>query len=235
MEINGLRVEVVRKNIKNLHLALYPPDGRVRISVPLRLSDEDARQAVISRLGWIRRNQAKFASQDRQLEHQMVSGECHYLQGRSYHLDVIEITGKPSVRVGNNHTLEVRVKPDTTRQDREAVLLRWYRDLLREQVPNLIAKWEPVIGVDVAEWRIKSMKTRWGTCNIAASRIWLSLELAKKPQSCLEYVVVHEMVHLLERRHNDRFWEYMGRFMPQWRLQRDELNRAPLSHEDWTY
>ena len=127
------------------------------------------------------------------------------------------------------------VRPGTDRKRREAVLHRWYRQRLREQIPELIAKWEPVICVNVSDWGIKKMKTRWGTCTIAARRIWLNLELAKKPLSCLEFILVHEMVHFLERHHNDRFREYMDRFMPQWRLHRDELNRAPLAHEDWRY
>ena len=139
------------------------------------------------------------------------------------------------VCVRNNNTLELRVRPGTNGQDREAALHRWYRQLLRDQIPKLIAKWEPVIGVNVAEWGIKRMKTRWGTCNITPRRIWLNLELAKKPPSCLEYILVHEMVHFLERHHNEAFREYMDRFMPQWRLHREELNRAPLSHESWSY
>jgi predicted metal-dependent hydrolase len=135
----------------------------------------------------------------------------------------------------NNSTLELRVRPGTDQQNREAVLHRWYRRLLREQILELIAKWQPVIGVNVAAWGIKKMKTRWGTCNIAARRIWLNLELAKKTPSCLEYILVHEMIHLLERHHNDVFRDYMDRFMPQWRIHRDELNRSSLGHESWSY
>jgi len=228
-------VEVVRKDIKNLHLAVYPPKGRVRVAVPLRLDDEAVRLAVISRLGWIRRQQSRFEQQDRQSAREMVSGESHYVQGRRYRLDVIEYARRVAVGVRNNNTLDLRLRPGVGRQNREAALHRWYRQLLRDQIPELIAKWEPVIGVSVADWGIRRMKTRWGTCSRGASRIWLNLELAKKPPSCLEYILVHEMVHLLERHHNDRFREYMDRFMPQWRLHRQELNRAPLSHESWSY
>ncbi len=233
--MSDMPVEVVRKDIKNLHLAVYPPNGRVRVAVPLRLDDEAVRLAVISRLGWIRRKQAGFEQQDRQSEREMVSGESHYVHGRRYRLNVIECSGKTSVCLRNNNKLDLRVRPGTSRQNREAALHRWYRQLLRDQIPELIDKWEAVIRVNVADWGIRKMKTRWGTCNIAACRIWLNLELAKKPPSCLEYILVHEMVHLLERHHNDRFRECMGRFMPQWRLHREELNRAPLSHENWTY
>ena len=232
--MSGMPVEVVRKDIKNLHLAVYPPNGRVRVAVPLRLDDEAVRLAVVSRLGWIRRRQAGFEQQDRQSEREMVSGESHYVQGRRYRLDVIECSGRTSVRLGNNK-LDLRVPPGTSRQNREAALHRWYRQLLRDQIPELTAKWESVIGVNIADWGIRKMKTRWGTCNIAARRIWLNLELAKKSPSCLEYILVHEMVHLLERHHNDRFRECMDRFMPQWRLHREELKRAPLSHESWSY
>ena len=225
-------MEVVRKDIKNLHLAVYPPNGRVRVAVPLRLGDEAVRLAVVSRLGWIRRHQNRFERQERQSEREMVTGESHYIQGQRYRLDVIEHDGPPAVSLPNNTTLKLRVRPGTDRDKREAVLHRWYRQLLREQIPPLIAKWEPEIGVTVAEWRIKRMRTRWGTCNIEARRIWLNLELAKKPASCLEYILVHEMVHLLERHHNDRFKELMDRLMPRWRQYRDELNRSPLGHED---
>ena len=235
IEVSGFQVEVVRKDIKNLHLAVYPPQGRVRIAVPLRLDDEAARLAVISRLGWVRRKQAILNEQERQSEREMVTGESHYVEGRRYRLDVIEHDGPTSVKIRNNSTLELRVRPGTNREKREAIIQRWYRRQLRGQIPELIAKWEPMIGTKVADWGIKKMKTRWGTCNVTARRIWLNLELAKKPSSCLEYIIVHEMVHLLERHHSNRFRDYMDKFMPQWRSLRDYLNQAPLAHEDWRY
>lgn len=228
-------MDVVRKDIKNLHLGVYPPNGRVRVAVPLRLDDEAVRLAVISRLGWIRRQQNGFEQQDRQSEREMITGESHYVQGRRYRLDVIEHDGPACVCLSNNSTLELRVRPGTGRDKRETVLHRWYRQRLREQIPQLIAKWEPEIGVTVAEWGIKKMKTRWGTCNIDVRRIWLNLELAKKPASCLEYILVHEMVHFLERHHSNRFRELMDRFIPQWQLHRDELTHSPLAHEEWYY
>ena len=235
IEVSGIPVEIVRKDIKNLHLGVYPPKGRVRVAVPLRLDDEAVRLAVISRLGWIRRKQNGFEKQDRQSQREMITGESHYVQGRRYRLDVIEHDGPAAVNLPKNTTMALRVRPATSRKKREDVLHRWYRHRLREQIPPLIAKWEPEIGVAVAQWGIKKMKTRWGTCNTDARRICLNLELAKKPASCLEYILVHEMVHLLERYHNDRFRELMDKLMPQWRLHREELNRAPLSHEDWIY
>lgn len=228
-------MDVVRKDIKNLHVAVYPPKGRVRVAAPLRLDDEAVRLAVISRLGWIRRQQRGFQEQDRQSEREMITGESHYVQGRRYRLDVVEHPGRAGVCLPNNTTLRLRVPPGTSREKREAVLYRWYRRGLRERMPGLIAKWEPIVGVKVAEWGIKKMKTRWGTCNISARRIWVNLELAKKPSACLEYILVHEMVHFLERHHNEQFRNHMDRFMPQWRFYREMLNRAPLSHETWTY
>lgn len=235
IKVGDVSVEVVRKDIKNLHIGVYPPNGRVRVAAPRRLNDEAVRLAVISRLGWIRRQQKGFDQQVRQSRREMVTGESHYYQGRRYLLDVVEHDGPASVDIVNNTTMELRIRPGTSRYDREAVLMRWYRRRLREQIPPLLSKWEPKVGVNVAEVRIKKMKTRWGTCTSEARRIWLNLELIKKPASCLEYILVHEMVHFLERHHNDRFRELMDHLMPQWPLQREELNRAPLAHEDWSY
>ena len=193
------------------------------------------RLAVISRLGWIRRKQAEFEQQDRQSQREFVTGESHYFEGRRYRIDVTERDGPPTVRLLNNTTMALSVRPGADRDKREAVLHRWYRCQLRDRLPALLAKWEPKVGVQIAEVRIRKMKTCWGTCNRDARRIWLNLELAKKPASCLEYIVVHEMVHLIERHHNDRFRDLMDRLIPQWRLHRDELNRAPLAHVDWRY
>ena len=235
IDVRGITVEVVRKDIKNLHVGVYPPNGRVRVAAPLYFDDDAVRLAVISRLGWILRCQARFEDQNRQSKRSFVTGESHYFGGRRYRLDVVERDGPPTVRLLNNTKMELGIRENTNRNIREEVIHRWYRNQLRNQLPSLLAKWEPEIGITVNEVRIKKMKTRWGSCNAEAKRIWLNLELAKKPISCLEYVLVHEMVHLLERRHNNRFWDLMNRFMPQWRLHRDELNHAPLAHEDWRY
>lgn len=235
IEVSGIPVTVVRKDIKNLHLAVYPPKGRVRVAVPLRTSDETVRLAVISRLGWIRKQQSSLEEQQRQSQREMLTGESHFVQGRRYRLDVIEQDAPASVVLRNGRTIELRVRPGTDEEKRRDVLQRWYRQLLREQIPDLLSKWEPVIGIDVVQCGIKRMKTKWGTCNAEARRIWLNLELAKKPPECLEYILVHEMVHVLERHHNERFRGYMDQFMPQWRLCREKLNRAPLVHEEWRY
>ena len=235
IEVRGISVEVVRKDIKNLHIGVYPPSGRVRVAAPLTFDDTTVRMAVISRLGWIRRKQAAFTKQDRQSQREFVTGESHYFAGRRYRLDVVEQDCPPRVWLLNNTKMGVSVRPSSDRDTREAVVHRWYRQHLRSQLPLLLEKWEPKLGVSVDEVRIKKMKTLWGSCNVEAKRIWLNLELAKKPQSCLVYILVHEMVHLLERAHSDRFYALMDEFLPQWRAYRDELNRAPLAHENWGY
>ncbi len=233
--VNDLVVDVVRRDIKNLHLGVYPPTGRVRVAAPLRINDEAVRLFTISHLAWIKRQQAKFAEQERQSAREFVSGESHYYQGHRYLLNVVYQEGPSSVIIRNNRIMDLFVRPDSSLDVRERILTRWYRRRLKEQIAPLIAKWEPVIGVQVSEWGVKQMKTRWGTCTIEAQRIWLNLELIKKPPHCLEYIVVHEMVHLLERHHNERFITYMNSFMPLWQHYREELNRAPLAHEAWEY
>ena len=235
IEIMGMPVDVVRKDIKNLHIGVYPPDGRVRVAAPLWLDQDAIRLAVVSRLAWIRRRQAEFDQQERQSLREFVTGESHYFQGRRYRLNVVEVDAPQSVTVVNNTRIALSVRPGADRARREATLHRWYRERLRERLPPLLEKWQPIVGECVAEVRIRRMKTLWGSCNADARRIWLNLELAKKSPSCLEYILVHEMVHLKERKHGDRFRELMSRAMPNWRILRDELNRAPLAHSDWRY
>ena len=235
IDIRGISVEVVRKEIKNFHISVHPPNGRVRVSAPLYFDDDTIRIAVISRLGWIRRKQEAFTKQDRQSQREFVTGESHYFAGRRYRLDVVEHDGPPRVWLPNNTKIALSVRPGSDQDTREAVMQRWYRQHLRTQLPPLLEKWEPKIGVSVNDVRIRKMKTLWGSCNVEAKRIWLNIELAKKPEACLVYILVHEMVHLLERNHNDRFRELMDRFLPQWQTYRDQLNRAPLVHENWQY
>ena len=233
--VSGIRVAIVRKPIKNLHLGVYPPLGRVRVASPLHVSDEAVRLAVISRLPWIKRQQAQFESQAREPEREYVSGESHYFEGRRYRLNVIEHDGIGRVHVRNKKLIDLFVPVGRDLRQRERIMLAWYRAHLRRTIPVLIAKWEAALGVTAAGWGIKQMKTKWGACNIEARRIWLNLELAKKSPQCLEYVLVHELVHLLERHHDDRFTAHMDRLLPQWQHLRDELNRAPLGHATWGY
>ncbi len=233
--VAGIGVDVVRKDIKNLHLAVYPPKGRVRVAVPLHVDDDQVRVTVASRLGWIRRHQRGFESQDRQSAREMVSGETHYFQGRRYRLDVVRGDSRPGVRISKPGTIELTAHNGHGVDKRSETLQEWYRGVLRERIRPLIEKWKPVVEAEVEEWGIRRMKTRWGTCNQKARRILVNLELAKKPPECLEYILVHEMVHLLEPRHGERFASIMKRVLPKWRLYREILNRAPLSHENWKY
>lgn len=205
------------------------------MATPLAVSDEAVRLAVVGKLGWIKRQRARFATQPRQSRREMVSGESHYFQGRRYRLRLIKKAGPPKVIRRNNSTLELQVRPETTVKGRERILQEWYRQHLRQLVPLLLEKWQTVLGVRANEFGIKKMKTKWGTCNIAARRIWINLELAKKPVACLEYIVVHELTHLLERNHNERFAAIMDRHLPTWRMSRKELNSEPLANEHWSY
>ena len=221
--VDGVRVEVIRKRIKRIYIRVYPPDGRVRLSVPLRLSQKAVRQAVADRLDWIRATQSKILEQDWPTPPEFVTGEQHYLFGVAHRLKVIETTGRQFVEISRDGDLCLYVRPGQDRARRRAILHRFYREKLGQLIAELVTKWEPVVGVEVAEWRIKRMKTRWGSCNIQAGRIWLNLELAKRAVGCVEYVCVHEMVHLIERLHNRRFWGFMDQFLPDWRARQNEL------------
>lgn len=231
--IRDIPVQVIRKPIKNLHLGVYPPDGHVRVSAPEQMSDDTIRLAIISRLSWIKKQQASFQAQSRQSEREMVSGESHYVFGQRYRLDVIEPRGRHEIVIKNHGTLQLFVNPGTTTANRTRVLKEWYRQQLKDRIPALLQRWEPMIGCSVSGWGVKKMKTKWGSCNIQQRRILLNLELAKKPIECLEYVVVHELVHLLERHHGDRFKTYMDKFLPTWQKCRGILQREPLSSENW--
>lgn len=230
LDVCGIAVEVVRKNIKHLYVGVHPPGGRVRVSAPLRIDKDAIRLAVISRLGWIRKRQAQFEHQERQSEREYVSGECHYFEGRSYRLNVIEQNSPPAVLRLDNNTIILSVRPGSDHVKREKVMDKWYRSQLRDRLPLLVDKWEKKIGVKVKDIRIRKMKTRWGTCNTRARRIWLNLELMKKPASCLEYVVVHELVHLIERKHNNRFRALMDQYLPGWRTHKAQLNSTIPVH-----
>lgn len=235
LTVSGVPVAVVRKAIKNLHLGVYPPDGRVRVAVPLKVSDAAVRVAVIGKLRWIRRQQAAFANQARQSEREMVDGESHYFLGRRYRLRVVEAPGAGHVRVRRGAILELSAPGQSTAERRLEILHSFQRERMKALVPPLLEKWQKKLGVEVADWGIKRMKTRWGTCNAQAGRIWLNLELAKKPPACLEYLVVHELVHLIVRQHDERFHALMDQHLPRWKHTRRLLNAAPLAHEEWEY
>lgn len=235
MTISNIKIDVVRKDIKNIHLAVYPPTGRVRIAAPLRVNKDAIRLFAISKLGWIKRHQRKFEGQERISPREYKNRESHYFQGRRYLLNIIEADAPPKVVLKNKTYIDLYVRPKTPIAKRHEIMKEWYRQKLKEKIPSLIKKWEKKMDVLVNEFGVKKMKTKWGTCNREAKRIWLNLGLAKKPTQCLEYIVVHEMVHLLERNHNDRFISLMNEFMPKWKFYRDELNRLPVRHENWNY
>jgi len=235
MRVGGLVVTVVRKNIKNLHVAVYPRDGWVRVATPLRVNDQAVRLAVASRVGWIRRQQKKLLNQERQSPREYVSRESHYFLGRRYLLSVVNHDGPGRVSINGKPSIDLFVPIGASRGKRERILQQWYRKELKALIPPLVSKWEKISGLEVSAWGVKKMKTRWGTCNQNARRIWINLELAKKPIQCLEYIIVHEMVHLLERHHGEKFVAHMDRLFPQWRSLRDQLNRFPLRHEKWKY
>ncbi len=235
LTISDVTIDVVRKNIKNIHLAVYPPTGRVRIAAPLTIHEDAIRLFAIAKLSWIRRNQRRFEAQERILPRAYKQRESHYFQGRRYLLNIIEKDAPPEVVLRTRTYIDLYIRQNTSADKRHEIMTEWYRQELKKQVPALIAKWEKYLNITVNEWQVKQMKTKWGACNIEQKRVWLNLELAKKPVASLEYIVVHEMVHLLERHHSNRFQQYMDTYLPDWRQLRTELNRLPVSHADWEY
>ena len=231
----NLEIDVIRKDIKNMHLAVYPPTGRIRLSAPNKADKDVLRLFAISKLGWIKKHIRNFKEQARETPRDYISGESHYFQGKRYLLKVIEGAGRQKVVLAGPKSLHLHVRPNASKKSKAILMREWYRQELKAQIPDLLAKWEKKIGVEALDCRVKLMKTKWGACNIEARRIWLNLELAKKPIICLEYILVHELVHLLERHHNERFVGFMDQYMPKWRLYREELNRLPVAHGEWGY
>lgn len=234
IEVGGIQVDVLFKNIKNIHLSVHPPTGRVRISAPRWVKLDTLRVYAISRIDWIKKHQNRFQAQERETRREYLDRESHYVWGRRYLLKVQEANRPPSVELKHNQ-MTLSVRPGAGLEKREAVMMAWYREQVREAVMPLVAKWEPILGVSVHRTIIRRMRTRWGSCTPTRRTIRLNTELAKKPGECLEYVVVHELVHLIEPSHNARFVSLMDKYMPQWRHFKDELNRAPLGHVEWEY
>jgi len=234
LQLGGIVVDVTQKDIKNVHLSVHPPTGRVRISAPLRMSTDTIRVFAISRLGWIKRQQQKLSEQERETPREYLDRESHFVWGTRYLLKVVESDQPPQVELKHRKLL-LRVRPDTNKVKMQAIVEAWYRDQLRQAVPALIAKWEPIMRVKVDRFFVQRMKTKWGSCSPGTCGIRLNSELAKKPRECLEYIVVHEMAHLLEPTHNARFVALMDQFMPKWQFNRATLNRLPVRHESWAY
>ena len=233
LRVGKFVVEVVRKDIKNLHLGVYPPNGRVRVAAPLAVSDDAIRLAVIGKFAWIRRQREKFENQPRQTEREAVSGESHYVFGRRYRLNIVKTTGKTEVQLRTKTKMELHVSDQATKEERLAVLDRWYRDQLRAESEPLLKKWQDIMGVRPEFWGIRRMKTKWGSCNHKTRRLWLNSELAKKPVVCLEYIIVHELAHLIEPLHGERFVALLDQHLPDWRQRQRQLNLTPLAHETW--
>jgi predicted metal-dependent hydrolase len=227
-------VDVVKKDIKNIHLSVYPPTGKVRISAPLRLDNDTLRVFALSKLGWIKQQQKKLREQERETPREYLDRESHYVWGKRYLLQVIEKEAAPEVALTHRQML-LQVRPASSHEKRQEILEAWYRETLKAAVPPLIAKWEPILGVKVERVFVQRMKTKWGSCSPRSQHIRLNTDLAKKPPECLEYILVHEMMHLLEPTHNRRFIALMDHFMPRWPFYRAELNRLPVKHETWVY
>jgi predicted metal-dependent hydrolase len=234
IDLGEIAVEVVKKDIKNTHLSVYPPDGRVRISAPLRMNLDTIRVFAISKLGWIKQQQKKLREQERETQREYLDRESHYVWGKRYLLRVIEIDQAPAVEIRHNK-MHLSVRPGTSQEKRGSVVEEWYREQLKQAVPPLITKWEPLIGVKVERFFVQKMKTKWGSCSANFRGIRLNTDLAKKPRECLEYIIVHEMVHLLEPTHNNHFIALMDKFMPNWHLCRTVLNSLPVRHSNWDY
>jgi predicted metal-dependent hydrolase len=232
LTVSGIDVDVVYKDIKNLHIGVYPPIGRVRVAAPLRLDDDAVRLALVQRLPWIKRQREQLRAAERQSLREMVTGESHFVWGRRHRLTVIERPGRAHLELDGDRLL-LYTPPQTSTDKRRELLDCWYREQLRAAIPDVIAKWEPRLDVRVPRWTIRRMKTKWGSCNRESGHIWFNVELTKKHPDSLEYIGVHEMTHLLERGHGARFTKLMGDFMPDWQARRDQLNGAPLAHEEW--
>lgn len=223
MTIDDLTIEVVRKNIKNMHLRMYPATGAIRITAPLRLGDETIRRFAFSKIDWIKQHQKKYSEQKKIPPREYKQHEEHYFRGEKYLLNVIETAGTPKVLLKNKKYIDLYIKPHTPVEKRQELMTAWYREQIKEYIPVLIAKWEKLLNVQVNEWQVKKMKSKWGSCNVMRKRIHINLELMKRPEHCLEFVIVHELVHLKERLHNKRFYAFMDRYLPDWKQYKLEL------------
>jgi len=234
INLGDIAVDVVFKDIKNIHLSVHPPHGRVQIAAPSRMNLDTIRIFAISKLAWIKQQQKQLQSQVRETPREYLDRESHYVWGKRYLLRVARREQAPAVTLKHDHMI-LGVRPGTAKEAREAIVADWYRQQVKSAAAELIPKWEQVLGVSPKKIFVRRMKTKWGSCNPVAGTIRLNTELAKKPKDCLEYIFVHEMVHMLEPSHNASFVALMDQYMPAWRHYREELNRLPVSHEEWDY
>ena len=234
LKLGSLTVDVVKKDIKNVHLSVYPPEGKVRISAPLRMTNENIRLFAISKLQWIRLQQGKLVSQEREMPREYLQRESHYLWGKRYLLDIVEADSAPRIEI-RHKKIVLQIRPSSSAERRRELLEQWYRSQLKAAVQPLIVKWERAMGVTVKQVFVRRMKTKWGSCSPSSASVRFNTDLAKKPPECLEYIVVHELAHLIEPTHNDRFTTLLDRMMPNWRSYRQLLNQLPVRHENWVY
>ncbi|NWN46268.1 M48 family metallopeptidase [Pseudomonas protegens] len=234
IDLGDIRVEVQRKNNKHAHLYVYPPEGRVHISAPLHMGLDALRAFAISRLSWIKAQQRQMRAQPRETQREYLNRESHQVWGKRYLLEVIEVNAAPVVELKHS-ALVLQIRPGSDEARCEALLDSWYREQIRAKLPALLGKWQSLMGVHVRRILVQRMKTRWGGCNPSTGNIRLNTELAKKPPECLEYILIHELAHLVEPTHNNRFQALMDKFMPHWRQVKDELNRLPVRHEEWDH
>ena len=228
-EINGISVEIIKKNIKNMHLYVQPPDGKVQVSAPKHLSDESIIMFVRTKIGWIRKQQERFKNQPRQSERQYVSGESFYVLGKQYFLQVeYSYKGNSLVLFGDKAILTVR--KESTPKQREAFIREWYREILKAEIEKYLPKWEKKTGLYCDSWQTKYMTTRWGTCNTNTKKIWFNLQLAKKPVECIEYIILHELAHLKVKNHGNDFVAILDSYMPYWRETKKKLNEQILDY-----
>lgn len=221
--VSGVEVEVIRKTIKHLYIRVYAPDGRVRVSVPKHVDNSEVLSAVSTRLSWIREQRSLILAAPRPTRPKMVSGERHYVWGRELRLSVVERPGRSAIELDETG-LSLHVPQEMSAEKRQEILYKWYRQQLYQELPALIGKWERQLGVRVAQWRVRRMRTLWGSCNVYAKRVWFNVELAKKHRDCLDYVVAHELTHLLERSHGPRFQTLMDNNLPDWRDRKVQLD-----------
>ena len=229
--ISGIKIFAEKRPIKNMYIKVTPPDGKVKITVPISATEDAIRMFAISRIAWIKKQQKNFKDQSRQAERQYVTGESYYLWGICYRLDVVYSNICNNVFLKDKRII-LQVRKDSTVQQRASVMDEWYREILKNTIPSVLEKCQKIVGIEAKEWHVKNMKTKWGTCNIEAKRIWLNLQLVKKTPECLEYIIIHELVHLLERDHSDLFKAYMDKFYPNWKTVKTRLNEQMLDHMD---
>jgi predicted metal-dependent hydrolase len=235
LAISGINVDVVRKEIKNLHLAVYPPDGRVRVSAPETMPIEVVRAAVVTRLAWVKRQRARIANAPRQSTREMVTGESHYFLGQRYRLRVIEHAAPPEIMINGKTTLVLKCRASAADTTRLRALDAWYREELAPLIPPLLNQWSERLEVEGVTWKLRHMRTRWATVNTNTRAITLNPEIAKQPLESLELLIVHELVHLLVKNHGENFSKKMSKYLPDWRQRQSRLNSALIAHEDWKF